>query len=196
MEGTWLARTPISPDSAGILTWTLLFIPSRVVSDSVSYGRWAKRADQGRNLHIRRFIDSLMKPHSVCTKQPLWRDSMPYCPLFTYLVRKDKWELEFICHGVGITSSLRWNAECGRACSYSSPGKPKRAHCASGMKRSSNESISCQKRSDVESSILPSRVSQKPLGRSRFGSRDLLVPMKGNINPWTCFTVYKISVIT
>lgn len=24
MEGTWLARTPISPDSAGMLTWTLL----------------------------------------------------------------------------------------------------------------------------------------------------------------------------
>lgn len=24
MEGTWLARIPISPDSAGMLTWTLL----------------------------------------------------------------------------------------------------------------------------------------------------------------------------
>ena len=23
MEGTWFARTPISPDSAGMLTWTL-----------------------------------------------------------------------------------------------------------------------------------------------------------------------------
>lgn len=52
-----------------------------------------------------------------------------------YLVRKGQGELDLVVHSFSITTALDRDAESGRASSESSPGEPKRAHCAIGRQR-------------------------------------------------------------
>jgi hypothetical protein len=49
-----------------------------------------------------------------------------------YLVRKGQGELDLVGNSLSVATALDRDAESGRARSESSPGEPKRAHCAIG----------------------------------------------------------------
>ena len=62
MEGTWLARTPISPEAAGMLTWVLW--SRRFVSQGIP-GRGAGGRRCFKNIHAGRAVDGLSERMQV-----------------------------------------------------------------------------------------------------------------------------------
>lgn len=105
MEGTWLARTPISPEAAGMLTWVLWSRKIRQYSGRDGYG-----CNEGRNVHAGRLVDGLLRDRKLVYISTgggrSGEDS-------TYLVREGQGELDLVGNGLSVSTALDGSAEHG-----------------------------------------------------------------------------------
>jgi hypothetical protein len=105
MEGTWLARTPISPEAAGMLTWVLWSQKIRQYS-----GRDRGGCAGWRNAHAGRAVDGLSKRCKVSLQ---FRGRRSVRGGSTYLVRKGQGQLNLVGNGLGVSTALDRSAEHG-----------------------------------------------------------------------------------
>jgi len=109
IEGTWLARTPISPDSAGMLTWTL------TIGMRISPGTWSKggiaESSRGPRTHLWTCISTIWE-NGVSTRSVTDKcdgEVEHQCfrrKINTYLMGKGQGEFDFVRYCIGISSSL------------------------------------------------------------------------------------------
>lgn len=134
MEGTWLARTPISPDSAGMLTWTLPVCQSSTLF---------LRVLEIEHIHILRLVDGLRTLVSTDSAIPTLLPSRDLFPRFpvpaivvlsvqqvrTYLVRQGQSQLNLVRCNIGVRAPHeRSGLESGWANAKSASGDTEGVH--------------------------------------------------------------------